>query len=256
MTLTIDIGNTRVKWVLYKGALEQAVGAFCYTLDTFSLDVAGAKMPFKGAVVLISNVSGNGIKSLLKEVLDASGCEKYSYAQTKQNQCGVVNSYADFSQLGIDRWLAMIAGFNHKVRLPGEAVCVIDCGTAVTLDVVDSKGCHLGGLIAPGLAMMQSMLMRETGNIDPFNVSKGVSNMCLERATGAAVSQGCAQLLVGGLDEMISRYSGEQEQNMICLVTGGDGAWVAKSLAADNVYEPLLVNKGLWHVSGKCESSS
>ena len=249
MILTIDIGNTRVKWVLYKGALELADGVFCYTLDTFSADIAGAKVPFKGAEVLVSNVSGGGVERLLREILDASECEKYLYVKTKQKQCGVVNSYADFSQLGIDRWLAMIAGFNHKDRMPGEAVCVIDCGTAVTLDVVDSRGFHLGGVITPGLAIMQSMLMRETSNIDSFNISKGVSSMRLEKATDVAISQGCAQLLVGGLDAMISRYSGEQGKNMLCLITGGDGAWVAESLAVDNVYEPLLVNKGLWHVS-------
>jgi len=254
MTLTIDIGNTRVKWVLYQGALVQADGVFCYTPDTFSADVTDAKMPFKGAEVLVSNVSGGNVERLLREILEVSECKKYSYAQTKQKQCGVVNSYTDFSQLGIDRWLAMIAGFNHKDRLPGEAVCVIDCGTAVTLDVVDGRGRHLGGLIMPGLAIMQSMLMRETSNIDSFNVAKGVSSMHLEKATDIAISQGCAQILVGGLDAMISRYSGEQGKNMLCLIAGGDGAWVAKSLTVENVYEPLLVNKGLWHVSERCEN--
>jgi len=251
MILTIDIGNTRVKWVLYQDALAQADGVFCYTQDTFSVDVANAKMPFKGVDVIVGNVSGESVERKLTEILATSECKKFSYAQTMQKQCGVVNSYDDFTRLGVDRWLAMIAGFNHKKKNPGESVCIIDCGTAVTLDVVDSKGCHLGGVIMPGLAMMQLMLTRETNDIEAFNVSQGVAGMRLENATGHAVSQGSAQLLIGGLEAMISRYSSGEANNMLCFVTGGNGAWVAKSLAAEVLHEPLLVNQGLWCVSEK-----
>ena len=224
-------------------------GVFSYTLDSFSEAVTNAQMPLKDVAVVISNVSGLQIERLLTEILDVSKCKTYMYAQTKKEQCGVTNSYNDFSRLGVDRWLAMIAGFNHEKRQPEESVCIIDCGTAVTLDVMDSRGCHLGGVIAPGFRLMQSILVREASDISGLDISVDVLSMCLAKSTDSAVHQGCAQLLVGGLERMISRYSNDQENKMRIIVTGGDGAWVGKLLAVDTLFEPLLVNDGLRQIS-------
>jgi len=251
MILTVDIGNTRVKWVLYKDLLVVSDGVFVYTPDTFSEAVVNAGMPLKDVEVIISNVAGAHVERQLTGILDASGCKKYVYAQTQREQCGVTNAYDDFSRLGVDRWLAMVAGFNHQERLPEESVCVIDCGTAVTLDVVDNEGCHLGGVIAPGFRLMQSVLKRKASDINGLDEYTAVENLCLAKSTEGAVHQGCAQLLVGGLDRMIARYSDEQKNKMRIIVTGGDGAWVAKLLAADVQFESLLVNNGLWYAS-KC----
>jgi len=251
MILTIDIGNTRVKWVLYEDHLVVSDGAFAYTSDTFSEAVVNAEIPLKNVEAIISNVAGPCVERQLTGVLDASGCKKYVYAQTQREQCGVTNAYDDFSRLGVDRWLAMIAGFNHQKRLPEESICVIDCGTAITLDVMDNEGCHLGGVIAPGFQLMQSELMRKTSDINRIDEYVAVENLCLAKSTEGAVHQGCAQLLVGGLDRMISKYSDEQKNRMRVIVTGGDGAWVAKLLATEAQFESLLVNNGLWHVS-KC----
>ena len=249
MTLTIDIGNTRVKWVLYQDSVILRDGAFEYTLETFREVVCSAKMPLKDVEVVIANVSGLKIEQLLAEILDTSGCIKYVFAQSLHEQCGVTNSYDEFSQLGVDRWLAMIAGYNHDKRLPEESICVIDCGTAVTFDVVDTRGFHLGGVIAPGFQLMRSMLLQSAKGISGLSKSKDVSSMCLAKTTDEAVDQGCAQLLIGGLDAMISRYSSSQPSNMRCFVTGGDGAWVADLLEMEALFVPTLVNEGLRCIS-------
>ena len=251
MILTVDIGNTRVKWVLYENLLAVSDGAFAYTSDTFNEVVVNAEMPLKDVEVIISNVAGARVEKQLTGILESSGCKNYVYAQTQREQCGVTNAYVDVSRLGVDRWLGMIAGFNHQERLPEEFVCVISCGTAVTLDVVNNEGCHLGGVIAPGFQLMQSELLRKTSDINGLDEYVAVENLCLAKSTEGAVHQGCAQLLVGGLDSMIARYSDEQKNKMRIIVTGGDGVWVAKLLAAEAQFESLLVNKGLLHTS-KC----
>lgn len=249
MILTVDIGNTRVKWVLYQDSVMLDHGVFGYTLETFREVVASAKMPLKDVEVFISNVSGLETERLFIEILNASGCKKYVFAQSQREQCGVTNSYGDFSQLGVDRWLAMIAGFNHEKKLPEESVCVIDCGTAVTLDMVDTRGIHLGGVIAPGFQLMRSMLLQSANGISGLSKSMDVSSMSLAKTTDEAVDQGCAQILIGGLDAMISRYFSCQSSNMCCLVTGGDGAWVAGSLEFEALFVPMLVNDGLQCIS-------
>jgi len=248
MILTIDIGNTRVKWLLFHGEAVAENGVFEYNLDTFKGSFINAGIPLKGAVIVIANVAGSRIENMLTEIIEASKCKSYEYAQTQKSQCGVVNSYADFSRLGIDRWLAMVAGFNHKTRADDEAVCIIDCGTAMTLDVVDASGRHLGGVIAPGYRLMQSMLVEKTSDIDELEAGMAVSGVHLAKQTDEAVRQGCAQLLVGGLNRMIARYGESQKNKMCCIVTGGDGNWVAELLEIEVVVEPMLVNQGLWCV--------
>ena len=64
---------------------------------------------------------------------------------------GVTNAYAQPEKLGIDRWLGMIACYN----LYSSGFCLAGCGTAITVDVVDSTGQHQGGLISPGLLLMK-----------------------------------------------------------------------------------------------------
>jgi type III pantothenate kinase len=41
----------------------------------------------------------------------------------------------------------------------GSALCVIDCGTALTVDVIDDGGRHLGGWIMAGLATARASLL-------------------------------------------------------------------------------------------------
>ena len=82
------------------------------------------------------------------------------YAHTQAYYQGLTVAYQDERRLGVDRWLAMLAA---RQAAAGQGVCVVDCGSALTLDVVDHEGRHLGGYIVPGLAMMESALLNNTG---------------------------------------------------------------------------------------------
>ena len=55
--------------------------------------------------------------------------------------------------MGIDRWLGLAA-----VWRPGQRICVISAGTALTLDFVEPAGEHLGGFIAPGIDLGRQAL--------------------------------------------------------------------------------------------------
>ena len=56
--------------------------------------------------------------------------------------------------MGVDRWVAMI-GARSEFR---GGLCIVDAGTAVTIDAIDKNGNHLGGQIIPGLALMSNAL--------------------------------------------------------------------------------------------------
>ena len=77
----------------------------------------------------------------------------------------VRNGYEDIAQLGVDRWAAIVGAYTHF----GSAVCIVDAGTAVTVDLVRDGGRHLGGLIVPGLQLMRSSLEQDTEDIERFS---------------------------------------------------------------------------------------
>lgn len=70
-------------------------------------------------------------------------------ARSTRQAAGVTSAYRDAGMLGVDRWLAMLAA---RKRCTGLCV-VIDCGTALTLDILEEDGRHRGGYIVPGLAL-------------------------------------------------------------------------------------------------------
>ena len=60
---------------------------------------------------------------------------------------GLTNGYSDYQQLGVDRWLTLVAGyFNYQQDL-----VIVDAGSAITLDLLSQQQGHLGGAILPGL---------------------------------------------------------------------------------------------------------
>src|SRR3546814_5490867 len=74
-----------------------------------------------------------------------------NFARSSAGWHGLRNAYREPERLGVDRWLAMIAAW-HTHR---GAACIANAGTALTVDVIDAQGQHLGGIIAAGLAAQQ-----------------------------------------------------------------------------------------------------
>jgi len=244
--LTIDIGNSRIKWAVFAGDDIQSDGAFEYHKETLENDLNGASLPRVTDGLKISCVAGNELKKRFIKWLDTNGYERFQFAETHAEQCAVINSYETPASMGVDRWLAMIAAFKLSNIRETETVCIIDCGTAITLDLLDSTGKHLGGLIMPGYQTMIRSLDKETGDI---RVSEYIYNesltSCLASSTEKAISNGCSQLIVGGWSAIMSNQQNASDGKMHCIVTGGDGEWVSGGLPLTNTYNPYLVLQGL-----------
>ena len=56
---------------------------------------------------------------------------------------GLVNGYEEPARLGVDRWAAMIGA---RMSCAG-ALCVVDSGTATTVDVIQAERAAIGGAI-------------------------------------------------------------------------------------------------------------
>ncbi len=223
MNLDIDIGNTRLKWRLSAPDATVLGQGFVNTqgLDAGVLGDAWRALPTPGRVRFVS-VAGDGAERVLIDFCRHHWQLPADKATTRAKQAGVVNSYANFQTMGADRWLAMLAGFNRAGAGRG-GCCVVDCGSAVTVDYVDLSGRHLGGFIAPGLRLMRKGLLSNTRQIllpqesqQHFDTRPGCST---EEAVGHGI-----ELMLAALAQRVVRdcrdWLGEEAR---LLVTGGDG---------------------------------
>jgi type III pantothenate kinase len=150
----------------------------------------------------------------------------------------VTNGYRSPAQLGVDRWLALLAAHADG---RGDA-CVVDCGTAVTIDLVDAAGRHHGGLILPGLRAMREYLLERT-RIPPFD--KAAPRAVLGRATPEAVANGALLAVVGAVRETLALAHSLFGRPPRLLVAGGDGPLFAAALGETAELRPDLVLEGL-----------
>lgn len=234
----LDAGNTRLKvWVCnsaseviddavvsHQGRMREAI---------IQLSATGIERP---SIVLGTTVLGAESEAALKEAIkEVWGCS-VRFAKTQRQQCGIVNAYGNqYASLGSDRWLALL-GYGG-IPAGKSFACVVDCGSAVTIDLLAEGGEHIGGYILPGLAMMAATLLQRTsgvrfGEVDHDGVSPG-------KNTGEAVTHGAMKAITALIDRVVS------ERGADLVLTGGDAARVAEFLSVPCSQEPLLLLRGL-----------
>ena len=150
MILQIDIGNSRIKWRLLdnqKAVVAAGVQATSTIVSGSSLDLQGVTSVSE---IQVASVVDAKIVTALKQQLEKTFSIHLKIAQVSAQAGSVTCGYKDPLQLGVDRWLAIVAAYQ---QFP-EALLVIDAGTAITMDLVDAQGQHLGGYILPGLQLM------------------------------------------------------------------------------------------------------
>ncbi len=243
MILLIDVGNSRLKWVWADGDTFSEQISLAHegglTFDWLPLIVSAGTRPQR---ILISNVSGSQFGEDLRGTLTRQFGVEPEFANVAANAAGVTCAYREPQQLGVDRWLAVIGAWHRSQR----AVCVVDSGTATTVDAVDDTGLHLGGMIIPGLDLMAESLFKRTSDIaQAVNLDPSSRVTIFADTTSAAVRSGA----VFATAALIERAAGELEKRTgrapALYLTGGTATRVAPGLARSNEVVPDLVLRGL-----------
>lgn len=186
----LDIGNTNVRWK-YKGKY----------FETRTKEFSLSQLP-KSSRIWISNVSSTFI---------IENKPNFSIVESQKRYKSLINSYVTPNSLGSDRWLAMIASYEIN---PGRGFILVDIGTAVTIDLVDNSGLHLGGVIFPGLYKV-----RET--FENFPVSSEIKNNKIGQSTKDAWSIGTLDLVVSGINQKIYELKQKIPSANIYFTGGG-----------------------------------
>ena len=236
--LLIDIGNSCLKWAVADKNAYLSRAVLPYSLTDLRQICAETFADLQHQPdIYISCVAGEAIKQIVAEWFQEHWQVKPVFVRSQHECLGLVNAYREAEKLGVDRWCAMLGAWQKYQR----GFCIIDCGTAVTVDVVDNSGKHLGGLIMPGLNIMMAALKKDAQGI---GIIKG--ELCnLADNTGDAVVSGCYQVLAAGLEKLVTEYRSRFGEKFLCIVTGGDGKHIAAKFGFDYNHEPDLVLDGL-----------
>jgi type III pantothenate kinase len=238
--LLIDLGNSSLKWAWLEmdglGVVERA--QYAGTDSDLELPLSRwQEQPRPGRVLISAVAAPQVVKAVQSWIIEHWDLEP-EILKAEASALGVTSGYDNPEQLGVDRWIALIAA-HHAVTGPA---CVVDCGTAVTIDVIAGDGRHLGGLILPGIGLMRETLKSRTAI--PW-VEKGDGEELLATDTGSAVAAGGLNA-VAALVEKILRQSAERlGERPALLLTGGDATKLQSVLGEPARSEPDLVMKGL-----------
>lgn len=236
MNLLVDIGNTRIKWGVDNNGVIKTGQPIEYKQTDFSSEIYQHWLKLEPSQRLaISFVSADTV-SLQIIAIAKKLWPKISVQIAKSLATGfsVKNAYQQADKLGVDRWLGIIALHHYY---PGYG-CMVDCGTAITVDCLDKKGQHLGGLISPGLQLMKKSLFEGTEDLSFINqhYSIGLSNF-----TESAIYSGALYSACGLIEKAVNDLCNCQT----LVMTGGDAELLAPHLSVDLIIDPELVLKGL-----------
>jgi type III pantothenate kinase len=252
-SLLIDLGNTRCKLATGSSGTLSAVTAFgaaeLAQIEEYLAGHVDADMS-----TYICSVAPSAVTAQVAGLAQRrTGCPPVVLRSTDPVPL-VRNGYRKPEQLGVDRLIAMVAAC---ARADGP-LCVIDAGTAVTIDFVAADGQHLGGFILPGQQLARDCLLARTSiPREPAIDAEAV----VGRDTATAVALG-AQQAVASIVHNFTEGPGSLFPNQrVGVVVGGGGAAALRPLLpSDCITLPDLVLHGLAVIaaggSGGCAGSS
>jgi len=211
-SIYLDVGNSNAKWKFKGEYFENPINEFNIV-----------KLP-KSSKIWVSNVSSSFVIEKNPNI---------SIVESQKTYKSLLNSYRKPNMLGSDRWLAMIASYEINQN---KSFIVLDIGTAITIDLVE-KGIHKGGLIAPGLGLIQSTI-----NSFPCAEISGINK--LGSSTEDAWSIGTNYMTISFINkkiaEMLSHFP-----NMDVNITGGGFNYLKNYLDFNHNYYDNLVLDGI-----------
>lgn len=211
--LWLDLGNTRLKyWITAQDGSIIEHAAELHLQSPVDL-LLGLSQHFKNQTISsigISSVLDQATNERIKKILSRLKAP-IVFAKVHAEYANLIAGYDNPSQLGIDRWLQVLAMSQYQQKF-----CIIGCGTAMTIDLLDEKH-HLGGYILPSLYLQRDSLTQGTKGIKI--PEQAFSNLNAGRNTADAVHHGILLGLIGAIQNVLHQYT-----DFKLILTGGDAA--------------------------------
>lgn len=225
MILDIDAGNTRLKWRVSDKDSTICCGAehgpLQQMLNKLILHIHDTPVERVRIVHVLGFDRENELRIFFKKKLN----KLVEVARAIDSCSGVINEYNPAEALGVDRWLAVLAAF----RRANKKCCIIDCGSAVTVDFVLSSGAYVGGYIVPGVKNMGATLSYHTQQLPLVDIPKEVS-LLPGKSTNQAIANGVFLMTAAFLEASVKHFFANTNENPIVFLTGGDADFFVSTL--------------------------
>lgn len=246
MLLTIDIGNTNITISVFKGkrliAHWRIVTQAERTVDEYYLIFknlfAEVKIRMEGIKSIIICSVVPKVLTILKETVKRLFKEKILILG-ENLEVPIKNLYHNPKQVGQDRLVNAFAGYT----LYGGPLIVIDFGTAITFDLVSSKGEYLGGIIAPGIEISLEALWQRTALLPHVELAKPKG--LIGKDTINSIRSGIFYGFSGLCDGLVKRLKEELGRNTKVIATGGQAEIIATYCQTIDKVNKLLTLEGL-----------
>jgi type III pantothenate kinase len=238
--LLVDVGNSRIKWALATDSVWTPGLAFA-THDGPLVDALDRHWSIlqRPEVVAVSNVAGPVVAKNIDDWVGSHWGIPIHYARSEA-RCGpIINGYSNPEQLGADRWLGLL-GLQAGYLLPA---CLVDCGTAITLDLLDGQARHRGGFIVPGLMTMQRALQTDAHGLGGAEVRSETTR--LGHDTTGCIQAGCLMAGAGLIEKSLTRLTEELNKSVRLVLAGGDAEQIGAHLSIPFVLNADIVLRGL-----------
>ncbi len=238
MMLLVDMGNSAIKWATFEQKRLSPQQRMLYQSNNLKNLMTQAWLKLNVQEIWVSNVAGPQKAEILTHWVKTHWGLQPTFVKTACYDCGVKNGYDNPKQLGVDRWLALIGAR----QLEKGGLCVVDCGTAITLDVLFANGHHQGGLIMPGVTSMQNALYCSTYALAPHPQCNKQQFLACDTQTG--ITKGTLYAVTGLVEYVINTLE-KQGYLLKLILTGGSVPTFAPLLQRSYRHVPDIVLQGL-----------
>ncbi len=231
MNLILDIGNTNTKVAVFEKNVMLKKITTSSDLITKSILKLQKKYLLKNCIVSsVTKIDSSVIKKI--EFFD-----KIIELNQKTN-VPFQNHYKTPTTLGVDRIaLASAAVSQH----PNQNTLVIDAGTCITYDFINTSYEYLGGAISPGISIRYKALHQFTSNLpllEPDNYK------LIGKDTQSSIHSGILNGIIHEINGIIGQYK-RKYSNLTIVLTGGDTNFLAKKLKSSIFANPNFLLEGL-----------
>jgi type III pantothenate kinase len=248
MLLAVDIGNTQTQLGVFRG--DELVHQWRLSTDSrrtadelallFGELLAHVELSFSRQItgVSLASVVPKATQELREMTLRYFGFPPVVVEPGVKT--GIVVRIDNPREAGADRIANAVAA---HAMFPGEAVIVVDFGTAINFDVVTEGGEYVGGALSPGLESSSAALFRSTARLP--RVELIAPSRVIGSNTVAAVQSGIVFGAVALVDGMVDRIVAELRTEARIIATGGLAPVIAERSERIEKVEPMLTLTGL-----------
>jgi len=225
-----DAGNSRLKYAPLRadGSLGE-VHVSAHDGQELPSDWARA-LPERMEAAEVALVASPAIRAALLDGL-VTRARRISLVSTQKHCAGVEVAYATPQRFGVDRFLSLLAAHARG----GGPWLVVGVGTALTVDLLDADGRHLGGRIAASPTLMRQALSERAAQLPvrggvyvPFAVD-----------TGDALESGALGAAIGLIEHSLRAASAQIGFPPRLLLHGGGAPalmpWLAQAESATSL---------------------